>query len=116
MHEGHFTEQIVEAVLGEIKKHPGRLATSITVKVGETYHLVTDSVMMHFELITKGTDLEGVKLNLLEEAMCVHCDSCGKEGPVEDHHMLLCSFCHSRQVKAIAGDKVIIEQIAFKNI
>ena len=114
MHEGHFTEQIVDAVISEVKKYPDRVVESITVKVGEVYHLVIDSVLMHYELITKGTPLEGVRLNLLEESMQVICSPCGQRGPVEDHHMLLCSYCHSPQVKPIAGDKVIIEQIIFK--
>ena len=114
MHEGHFTEQIVEGVIVELKKYPGRVIDSITVKVGEVYHLTIDSVLMHYELITKGTALEGVKLNLQEESIQVLCSQCAKEGPVEDHHMLLCSFCHSTQVKPVAGNKVTIEQIIFK--
>ena len=115
MHEGHFTEQIVEGVVAELKKHPTRQVDSITVRVGEVYHLVSDSVLMHYDLITKGTALEGVKLNLCEEPMRVRCSQCGKEGAVDDHHLLLCSFCHSSAVKPVAGDKVIIEQIQFKS-
>lgn len=114
MHEGHFTEQIVEAIVKEIKKYPGRAVESITVRVGESYHLMPDSVLMHYESITKSTALEGVALNLLEEPMQVFCSQCGKQGPVEDHHLLLCSFCHSRQVKPVSGNEVIIEQIVFK--
>jgi len=114
MHEGHFTEQIIESVMSELKRYPGKTVESITVKVGEVYHLVPDSVLMHYELITKGTELEGVKLELLEDPMKVICADCGKEGAVEDHHLPLCSFCHSRQVKPVAGDKVTIEKILFK--
>jgi len=115
MHEGHFTEQIIDSVMGELKKYPGKTVESITVKVGEVYHLVPDSVLMHYELITKGTELEGVKLELLEDPMIVVCAQCAKQGPVEDHHLLLCSFCHSRQVKPVAGDKVTIQKILFKS-
>ena len=114
MHEGHFTEAIVETIIGELKKHPGRAVKSVTVKVGEVYHLVSDSVLMHYELLTKNTALEGVTLNLIEEPILVLCDQCAKQGPVDDHHLLLCSFCHSRQVKPVAGDKVTVEQILFK--
>ena len=115
MHEGHFTEQIIEAVIEELKKYPDRKVESITIKVGEVYHLLPDSVLMHYELITKGTTLEGVKLNLLEEPMQVMCSQCGQPGPVEDNHLPLCSFCHSTQVKPIAGDKVTVEKILFKS-
>ncbi len=84
MHEGHFTDQIVEAIIEELKKHPGRKVESVTVKVGETYHLMPESVLMHYESITKSTSLEGVKLILLEEEILVLCSQCGKTGPVED--------------------------------
>ena len=114
MHEGHFTENIVGAVLDELKKHPGRSVESVTVKVGEVYHLMPDSVLMHYDWLTRGTSLEGVKLNLLSESMQVVCSQCGKQGNVEDHHLPLCSFCYSTQVKPVAGDKVTIEQISFK--
>ena len=114
MHEGHFTAQIVEAIVRELKKHPGRKVESVTVKVGDAYHLMPDSVLMHYDLLTKSTDLEGATLQLLEEPVQVVCDQCGQQGPVEDHHMLICAFCHSRQVKTIAGDKVTVEQIVFK--
>lgn len=114
MHEGHFTEKIVEAVVRELDKSGGRKVKSVTVKVGEVYHLMPESVLMHYDLAVSGTRLEGVKLNLLEEAMEVVCQDCGKRGPVEDHHLLMCTYCHSRQVKAVAGDQVTIEHVEFE--
>ena len=114
MHEGHFTERIVEAIVKEISKQPGRAVESVTVKVGEAYHVEPDSVLLHFDLISKETQLEGVKLNLVEVPMQIFCKECGKQGPVEDHHLLLCSFCQSRRVKAVSGDTVTIEKIVFK--
>ncbi len=111
MHEGHFTEQIVAAVIDELKKYPGRKPKRVRVVVGEAYHLVPESVLMHYQVATKGTALEGVALDLVEEYMEVLCGSCGQQGPVEDHHLLLCSFCHSRDVKPVAGNKVSIEAV-----
>jgi len=116
MHEGHFTEQIVSSIIEELKKYPGRKPKQVRVKVGEVYHLVPESVLMHYELATKGTMLEGVALDLVEEPMEVLCNSCGKQGPVEDHHLLLCSTCHSRDVKPIAGNKVSIEAIELEKL
>ena len=53
MHEGHFTEKIVEVVLAELYKHPGEKIKTVTVKVGDVYHLVLESVLLHFEIATK---------------------------------------------------------------
>ena len=111
MHEGHFTEQIVATIIQELKKYPGRKPKRVKVTVGEVYHLVPESVVMHYELISKGTMLEGAVLDLVEEPMRVQCRACGRDGSVEDHHLLLCSFCLSRDVVPIAGDRVTIEQV-----
>ena len=113
MHEGQFTQKIVEAILDELKKHPHKKIEGVRVKVGEVYHLILESVLMHFDILVKGTDLEGVVLDLYEEGMKVSCQDCHKTGTVEDHHMPICSFCQSMKVKVVSGNEIKIESIRF---
>lgn len=114
MHEGHFTEDIVSHILKELQQYPNAELQSVTVKVGEVFHLVPESVLMHYELLTKNSPLEGVHLKLIEEPLEVHCLECHQEGPVEDHHLMLCFFCHSRQVKPVRGKSITIEKVEIK--
>ncbi|MBF0489339.1 MAG: hydrogenase maturation nickel metallochaperone HypA [Candidatus Omnitrophica bacterium] len=114
MHEGQFTEKIVEVVLGELKKHPGNKIKTVKVKVGDVYHLVLESVLMHFDIVVKGTPLEGVRLDLEEEPLRVCCEQCHRSGPVEDHHMPTCSFCNSLSVKTVSGNAITVESIQFE--
>ncbi|MBF0570667.1 MAG: hydrogenase maturation nickel metallochaperone HypA [Candidatus Omnitrophica bacterium] len=116
MHEGHFTEQIVESILQELAKYPKAKVRSVTVRVGEVFHLVPESVLMHYDVMTKDSPLQGVKLDLIQETLQVVCGQCNKQGPVEDHHLLLCSFCHSRQVKPVLGDKITIEKVELEKL
>jgi hydrogenase nickel incorporation protein HypA/HybF len=111
MHEGHFTEQIVDAIIQELEKYPGRKPKRVNVKVGEIYHLVPESVLLHYEYITKGTPLQGVALQLSQVPVQVKCNACSQSGPVEDHHMLMCSHCRSLDVYPIAGNNVTIEGV-----
>ncbi len=111
MHEGQFSEKIVEAILIELKKYPGKRPKSACVKVGEVFHLVPDAVKMHFLLLTKGTDLEGVVLDLQEETMEVYCSHCKKTTFVEDHHLIACPFCYALDVKPIRGHQITVESI-----
>ncbi|MFA5059727.1 MAG: hydrogenase maturation nickel metallochaperone HypA [Candidatus Omnitrophota bacterium] len=111
MHEGVFTEQIVEAILAQVKKDSLGKPKRIKVNVGEVFHLQKDSVLMHYQILTQNTDLCGVDLDLTEETVRVLCNGCQKEGPVEDHHLLMCSYCDSRDVKMISGDRISIESI-----
>ncbi len=116
MHEGHFTQQIVEGILRELAPYPKAKVRSVTVRVGEVFHLVPESVLMHYDVLTKGSALQSVKLNLIEEPMQVLCSQCQKQGPVEDHHLLLCPFCHSRQVKPVLGNKITIEKVELEDL
>lgn len=111
MHEGHFTHQIVDAILAELKDRPKGRVKAVNVKVGEVYHLVPEAVVMHFQLAVKGTPLEGVEIKLREEGIRVYCPHCRKEGSAEDHHLIACPYCYSPNVKTICGDAITIESI-----
>ncbi len=115
MHEGQFTEKIVDAILLELKKFPGQKPKSVLVKVGEVFHLVPEAVKMHFEVLTKGTSLEGVLLDLQEESMEVYCPHCKKTTFVEDHHLVACPFCYAVDVTPIRGNQITVESIELCN-
>lgn len=111
MHEANFTQEIVSVILQELKRYPAYRAKEVKVKVGEMLHLVTESVLAHYQLMTKGTHLEGIALILEEEPVEVKCHDCGFIGGVEDHHFLSCSKCDSFQVQLLKGKEVTIDAI-----
>ena len=111
MHEGHFTEQIVETILEELEKRQVSHPSKIKVKVGEMLHLVPESVKMHFQVMTVRTMLEHAELELEEIPVIVKCRRCGAEGGVLDHHMLMCQYCDSQDVHLVSGHDVVIDEI-----
>lgn len=111
MHEEDFTKQIVESIITELKKYPGMRPKRVKVIVGEMLHLVPDSVRMHYDLMTKTTDLQAVELELVEKAAIVHCLRCGFEGEVEDHHLLMCAKCGAFNTRLLCGDEISIDEI-----
>ncbi len=113
MHEENFTQQIVDAILAELKKYPDQKPEAIRVSVGEMLHLVPESVRLHYGLMTKGTPLEGIALDLRALPVIVRCRGCHHEGVVEDHHFLMCASCGSQQVELLSGDKISIDSIEF---
>lgn len=111
MHEANFTEQIVQAILAEIRKLPLGRPTLVKVNVGEMLHLNKESVLAHFQSISKGTALEGMELDLEEVPVRLACSHCGWMGEAEDHHLLFCSSCSSIDVQVLSGRNVTIEKI-----
>lgn len=115
MHEGHFTEQIVEAILSQLKDRESSSVTRVKVSVGEMYHLNPESVKMHFAAMTKATPLEQTLLELDELAVIFRCKSCGRREQAEDHHLLVCSDCGSRNVEILQGDRVEITEMELES-
>lgn len=111
MHEAKFTEQIVGSIIEELKQYPDHKPKHIKVKVGEVFHLEKESVLFHYTLLTKGTSLEGIKIDLEEDPLQVKCSACQAAGGVEDHHLLMCSHCGSRDVSVLSGNEIFTEFI-----
>ncbi|MDP2653538.1 MAG: hydrogenase maturation nickel metallochaperone HypA [Candidatus Omnitrophota bacterium] len=111
MHEAGFTEQIVKAIIAQVKEAPDIWPKRVKVKVGEIFHLNKEAVLFHYDMLARGTELEGIMVELEEEPVRVLCRHCGMEGGVEDHHLMLCSSCGSRDVEMIAGGSITAELI-----
>lgn len=111
MHEANFTEQIVHAIISELKKYPEHRPRKVTVRVGEMLHLNEESVRTHYAIMIKGTPLEHAEIELKEEAVEIYCWQCDRKGPVEDHHMLMCSHCSATDVEIMKGNGIVIDSI-----
>lgn len=110
MHEGKFTEEIVDAVLSELEKTAGK-PLRIRVRVGEMLHLEPESVRLHFEAMTRDTRLDGAELELEEIPVLLACRACAWQGGAEDHHVLFCAACGSTEVNVLAGRDVRVDAI-----
>jgi hydrogenase nickel incorporation protein HypA/HybF len=110
MHEGVYTEQIVQAILEGVKAQGGGRILKARVVVGEMLHLQADAVRLHYEALAKGTPLEGSELDLVEAKVRLRCRACGAESEPEDHHLLQCP-CGSREVEVLAGRGVQVESV-----
>ena len=109
MHEAKFTEQIVDSILNTLTNCRGNTPACIHVRVGEVFHLQKESVLFHYALLTKGTRLEPIRIDLQEEPLEVQCRQCRKTGGVEDHHLLMCPSCGSREVDVLRGNEITVE-------
>jgi hydrogenase nickel incorporation protein HypA/HybF len=80
VHEFSVTSQIVQNVLTEAKKRRAKKVTSVHLVVGKLTFLGLEQVRFAYEVLTKGTILEGSKLIITEQEGVVKCSRCGYEG------------------------------------
>jgi hydrogenase nickel incorporation protein HypA/HybF len=74
---------IVEAVLEELKKHDVEKVEEVHMVIGEITFLGREQLEFAYEVVTRGTILEGSKLVITDEKVEVRCLSCGYTGGVE---------------------------------
>ena len=119
MHEFSVTSQIVESVLKEAKKHNAKKVVEVHLDIGKLTFLGLEQVRFSYEVLSKGTIMEGSKLHIQEKDGVVKCTSCGYEGDFkyEDnpiYHIptptLHCPKC-GETVEIVAGRECTIRDV-----
>jgi hydrogenase nickel incorporation protein HypA/HybF len=80
MHEVSVMSGIVDGVLEELSRHDVVKVEEVTLVVGESTFLGRDQMEFAFEVLSKGTLLEGASLVVETEPVEVKCAGCGYEG------------------------------------
>jgi hydrogenase nickel incorporation protein HypA/HybF len=83
MHEASIMASIISSVLEELKKYPVEKVEEVSLTIGAITFLGEDQLQFAYEVLTRGTLLEGSKLVIDTEAVEVRCPSCSYEGPTE---------------------------------
>ncbi|QLH75497.1 MAG: hydrogenase maturation nickel metallochaperone HypA [Methanomassiliicoccales archaeon] len=83
MHEVSVMASILEGVRKELESHEYDKVEELVLVVGELTYLGREQLEFAYEVLTRGTDLEGSLLVINDEPVEVKCGSCGYSGPVE---------------------------------
>lgn len=83
MHEVSVMSSILDAVLEELKRHRVQRVEEVLLSIGDLTFLGEDQLGFAFEVLTKGTILEGSKLIVEHEPVEVACRHCGYSGRAE---------------------------------
>lgn len=77
MHEASVTEALVKLAGDEAKARGAIKVNAINLVVGETTGYMAESLEFYFRNLSKGTMLEGAKLNVTYVKPKIRCPSCG---------------------------------------
>lgn len=106
MHELGITQGVVDAVrerMGEAK------VTRVRLEIGRLSGVATDSVRFCFDLVAKGTSLEGARLEIVEPAGRGRCRQCHGEMDVDD--LLSLCACGSADLDVVGGQELRIKEV-----
>lgn len=119
MHEFSMTEMVVKQVLASLAAHDVVRVERVDLLVGELTFLGEEQMKFAYDVLVKGTVLEGSTLEITHSPALVECPECGFRGPIkhEDnpaYHItspvFSCPECGSR-VEIISGKECTITGI-----
>ena len=119
MHEFTFASSIHDALLDIAKQQGSTRVLEVQLKVGKLRALSIDQVKFSYDVLAKGTILEGSKLTVEESAGSVRCPACdyhGEFNPEDDlsFHFgippLVCPNC-GKSLTIEGGDECTITRV-----
>lgn len=77
MHEYPITQQIIKIAEERAIASQARKVTRVTLVVGDLSGFIGDSIQLYFDVLSKGTLLEGAEIKIKTVRPLLKCESCG---------------------------------------
>ncbi|MBO7351837.1 MAG: hydrogenase maturation nickel metallochaperone HypA [Candidatus Methanomethylophilaceae archaeon] len=118
MHEVSVVATLVDAVIKELQKYKVTKVNSVTVTIGDLTNLGEDQMSFAYEIVTRGTILEGSEFIIEHEPIELECKRCNFRGPAKilkdpdfDTHsipVLACPACGG-PVNVVKGQSCVVK-------
>ncbi|MER8465847.1 hydrogenase maturation nickel metallochaperone HypA [Mesorhizobium sp. M1396] len=106
MHELGITRNIVSIVEEAAK---GRRVKRVTLDIGQFSGVMPDAVLFCFDIVAKGTLLDGARLDIQKIAGRARCRTCGES--FEPATLYQACACGSRAIDRLAGEELKIREM-----
>ncbi len=83
MHEVSVVTSLVDATIAELAKYDVTGVRSVTLVIGDLTNLGEEQMSFAYEIVTRGTVLEGSQLIIEREPIELECWDCGFTGPAK---------------------------------
>ena len=108
MHELSIAQDMIDIIRQHMPEN--RKVKSVKIVVGDMAGVVPDSLEFCFQVITTGTPLEGVKLNIEKVGIELQCKEC-LGNFTTDEPVFLCPYCNSTDVILLKGKELLVSEI-----
>lgn len=111
MHEIGITKNMFNLVLEEAEKAGAKKVSRIDLVIGEMTGAVGESVQFYFDLLGKGTIVEGADVSIRMVLPMVRCRNCQMPSKLEKKTYWACPHCDDNRMQIIAGRELIVKSI-----
>lgn len=113
MHELPVSQEILKVLQEEAKKRDAKVK-GVKLKIGRLSGNEPNSVAFFLEVLTKGTPMEGLKVESEVVDPILLCNACKKEFTVDDI-IFICPYCGSVDCKTLSGGDLEIVTISLED-
>lgn len=106
MHELGITRSVV-AICAE--NSGGEVVKRVTLEIGKLSAILPDAVRFCFDIVAKGTVVEGATLEIIEIPGKAQCQSCKADVELKD--LVGRCVCGSNDLKIIAGEELKVKEM-----
>ncbi|GAV23784.1 hydrogenase maturation nickel metallochaperone HypA/HybF [Carboxydothermus pertinax] len=108
MHETALMESVLAILEESARKNGINKITKVKLKVGELTNALPEALELAFEAAKGDLLTKNAVLEIEQVKAYFRCQSCEKIFSLESPGFY-CTFCHSRYVKIISGDELLID-------
>jgi hydrogenase nickel incorporation protein HypA/HybF len=112
VHEIGIANSIIETIAKEMVKHPLAHAERVGVRIGALAAVDSSALRFCFEVLTRETELEQLKLEIEVVPRRHRCGNCEIEFAITDYDFQ-CPRCGNLAVQTISGDEL---ELAFLEV
>ena len=110
VHEMSIAQSLIDVLREEMISHSVKTLKSVRLNIGQMSAVVPDALSFCFEVITKDTDLEGVKLIMDIIPLVGYCNECEREFEIKEYNFV-CSTCGGTKIDTIGGQGMSIVEM-----
>jgi hydrogenase nickel incorporation protein HypA/HybF len=107
MHELAIAESVVDIA---VRHAAGRRVTRVELEVGHLRQVVPAALEFAFELVARGTPVEGAELSMREVRAAGRCRSCGADTELPGFP-LACGSCGGFDVEVTRGEELRVDSL-----
>ncbi len=110
MHELSIAQSIMQIVFAEAGRSHARRVLKVSLKIGELSGVFPESLSFCFELLSRGTIVEGALFEIERVPLQGYCTLCDKRFLIENH-LYRCRHCGSSKIELISGHELQVDCI-----
>lgn len=111
MHELSIARNVVEVAAEAVRGAGGGTALTVRLRIGVLSGIAPEALAFCYDVVTRGTPLEGSRLVMQTAPVVLYCAACAREVAIADPCRLACPACGTPTADVRGGRELEVESV-----